>query len=167
MPVVLAVPAAYWAAGALGLGAAGTVWWMSPAGEPARKATARALTNAVSRSDTRTCHECNETCPVCGLGPNPTPGHTPDYVTQNRKPLDRETILAGHARATGVDPVQGAAVYRDPATGGYIHRDNFHVGRAAHLETYDRRGNPTGTRCPHCGRTISSTPPPGHRPLRL
>ena len=46
--------------------------------------------------------------------------------------------------------VKGSRVWGKP-DGSYIHRDTLHVGMAAELETYNRRGKHTGSICPHCG----------------
>ena len=156
MALFLGIPVAYWAIGALGAGTAGQIWWSSPAGAPARRATERALTDAFSRTRSRTCDNC-EPCPVCSQGTNPTPGRTPQYVLDNRRPIDSETILAGYA-PTNEPMVKGASVYQLPG-GGFVHRDTKRVGRAAELETYDRSRRHTGTICPHCGRPRSGPVP--------
>lgn len=79
----------------------------------------------------------------------------PDYVKDNRPPLDGETFLRGEALASGLGlklertdlMVKGATVYRDQNS-NYYHRDTLHTGAGAEIECYDQNGNHTGTRYP-------------------
>lgn len=156
MPLPLAIPVGYWL---LGGATVATAWWVSPMGEPAREATARALSDAVSsdRATTTACHNCRP-CPVCGqMGPNNNPDDIPDWVRDNRTPLDREVGLNGFRR-TSLPPFQGARIYHHPE-GGYVYRDNFHTGRGSHLERFDRRGRHIGEFCPLCGRQTGPADP--------
>lgn len=133
----------------------GGALWMSPAGEPARKATEKALTNAFSGS--RTCEECKR-CPVCGQMTQHERPDVPQYVKDNTIPTDDGTILGGMTKAAGVSPMKGATVYQ-MRDGGYAHRDTFHTGKGAEIETYDKNGNHTGTICPNCGQRTGGPDP--------
>jgi len=96
-------------------------------------------------------NEKPEKCPVCRTGINPTPGRTPAYLgPPPRSPTDAETIppLSVYTRTSMI--VKQARVWERP-DGSYIHRDTFHKGMAAELETYDRRGRHLGSICPQCG----------------
>jgi hypothetical protein len=54
----------------------------------------------------------------------------------------------------------GARVWKG-ADGNYYCRDTFHVGSAAEIETYDKRGKHLGAVCPHCGTMIPNSQVPG------
>ncbi|KYG08808.1 hypothetical protein BE21_21365 [Sorangium cellulosum] len=155
-PIVIGgIALADWVMGGVLLGGA---LWMSPAGKPARDATEKAITKALSGSQSGTCEECSRNCPVCG---QPTPYHwpdVPDYVKYNLVPSDDRTILGGMVKAAGVAPVKGATVYK-MRDGGYAHRDTFHSGKGAEIETYDKNGNHTGTICPNCGQRTGEADP--------
>lgn len=92
-----------------------------------------------------------EKCPVCGTGFNPTPGRRPAYLgPPPRAPTDDETIPPLNVYTRTKKIVKQARVW-ERLDGTYIHRDTFHKGMAAELETYDRRGRHTGSICPQCG----------------
>ncbi|MFB6472352.1 MULTISPECIES: polymorphic toxin-type HINT domain-containing protein [Paenibacillus] len=68
---------------------------------------------------------------------------TPDFIKNNRVPIDKETALGnGSFTKTKMNPVKGAQVYRNGDK--YYHRDIFHSGKGSHLEVYDKRGNHIG-----------------------
>lgn len=79
----------------------------------------------------------------------------PDYVRDNRPPLDSETFLGNKELASGLGlilertdlRVKGATVYHDQH-GNYYHRDTLHTGPGAEIECYDQNGNHIGTRYP-------------------
>lgn len=106
------------------------------------------------------CPEEKKKCPVCGKPALPSqmvsqapPYIPPQYPFPGRTPIDKETILAGpgFTRKKGVVQ-QGAQVYEGPG-GQLYYRDNFHVGNAAEIEVFDRRGKKhQGTVCPNCGQ---------------
>jgi hypothetical protein len=64
-------------------------------------------------------------------------------------PKDSETLppLTAFKRTSFI--VKGARVYETAAD--FRHLDTLHKGRAAEVETYDKRGNHLGAICPHCG----------------
>lgn len=155
VPLVIGgIAAADWLMGGALLGGA---LWMSPAGKPAREATEKALTNTFSGRQSRTCEECRR-CPVCGRQTPHNWPDEPDYVKNNYVPSDDRTILGGMEKASGVSPMKGATVYK-MRDGGYAHRDTFHSGKGAEIETYDKNGNHTGTICPNCGQRTGGADP--------
>ena len=105
------------------------------------------------------CPKKRKKCPVCGqlVLPGQMVSETPAYVPPQcpipgRKPQDKETILGrpDFVRMKGVR-WDGAQVYRGSDDRLY-YRDNFHVGNAAQIEVFDKRGkNHLGKVCPNCG----------------
>jgi hypothetical protein len=80
----------------------------------------------------------------------------PEFIKQNRIPLDRETILhSANFRKTKINPVKGAQVYTDGKS--FYHRDTLHTGKRAHLETYNKQGIHLGEADPITGRLIPNT----------
>lgn len=84
-------------------------------------------------------------------GANAVPG----YVKDKRVPFDKETILSNGEYKKINRKIKGAQVYeRD---GKYYYRDTFHVGEAAHLEVFDKRGKHLGEANPLTGELIPGT----------
>jgi hypothetical protein len=80
----------------------------------------------------------------------------PDYISGNRIPLDRDTILVSKEfTKTKIPRVNGAAVYKH--RNRYYHRDTFHEGKGAHLEVYDSRGRHLGEAHPQTGELLPNT----------
>lgn len=72
----------------------------------------------------------------------------PAYVTENRTPLDSETILADESRFTRTGrKQQGREVYVDK-DGKQHYVDNFHKGAGSEIEVFDSRGKHLGTITP-------------------
>ncbi len=80
----------------------------------------------------------------------------PEFVQQNRIPLDRETILhSTHFKKTKITPVKGAQVYTKDNL--LYHRDTLHKGKGAHLEVYNKQGIHLGEADPITGQLIQNT----------
>jgi hypothetical protein len=113
---------------------------------------------------TKECEKEKEKCPVCGRGPNPTPGLIPPYLLAipPRAPKDWETNppLTSYKRTKMF--VHSARVYEAPS-GYYYHVDTFHKGRSSEVEVYDRRGKHLGAICPHCGSWIPDSKVEGRK----
>jgi len=78
----------------------------------------------------------------------------PAFITENRIPLDNETILSDSNRFTRTNRrVKGATVYRD-IEGRFYHRDTLHTGAAAQIEYYDAEGSHLGVLNPITGDVI-------------
>jgi len=82
-------------------------------------------------------------------------GEVPDYVKDNRVPLDRETVLDGKDYKKTDNKVKGAQVYKKGDY--YYYRDTFHTGEASHLEVFDKRGKHIGEANPRTGELIPGT----------
>ena len=81
---------------------------------------------------------------------------TPEFIQQNRIPLDRETILHNASfQKTKIPPVKGAQVYTKDNL--FYHRDTFHKGKGAHLEVYNKKGIHLGEASPITGNLIPNT----------
>ena len=81
--------------------------------------------------------------------------NVPDYIKEDRVPIDKETILgSGDYKRTNMTN-KGARVYEKD--GMYYCRDTFHTGEAAHLEVFDRFGNHIGEANPLTGKIIQGT----------
>ncbi|HLJ31661.1 MAG TPA: hypothetical protein VKU36_04440 [Candidatus Babeliales bacterium] len=81
---------------------------------------------------------------------------TPEFIQQNRIPLDRETILHNELfKKTKITPVKGAQVYNKDNL--FYHRDTFHKGKGAHLEVYNKQGIHLGEANPLTGQLIPNT----------
>ena len=79
-----------------------------------------------------------------------------DFIKNNRTPLDNETILKSKKFVkTKIPTVKGAIVYKKENK--YYHRDTFHIGKAAHLEAYDIRGEHIGEADAITGELIPNT----------
>ncbi|WP_310889503.1 hypothetical protein, partial [Clostridium estertheticum] len=85
-------------------------------------------------------------------------GKDPDYVKDNRVPLDKETVLGGKDYNKTSIKVKGAQVYKKGEY--YYYRDTFHTGEASHLEVFDKRGKHVGEANPQTGGLISGTADP-------
>ncbi|GAA3408999.1 hypothetical protein GCM10020370_47220 [Paenibacillus hodogayensis] len=84
---------------------------------------------------------------------------TPDFITNNRVPIDKETALGnGTFTKTKISPVKGAQIYKNGDN--YYHRDTFHTGEGSHLEVYDKRGNHLGEADVLTGKLIPGTRDP-------
>ena len=83
---------------------------------------------------------------------------TPDYIKDNRVPLDKETILSGKEYQKTKTKVKGAQVYKYGEN--YYYRDTFHTGEASHLEVFDKWGNHLGEANPLTGDLIPRTADP-------
>jgi hypothetical protein len=87
---------------------------------------------------------------------------TPDFITNNRVPIDKETALGnGTYTKTKISPVKGAQVYKKGDN--YYHRDTFHTGEGSHIEVYDKRGNHVGEADVLTGELIPGTRDPDKR----
>ena len=84
--------------------------------------------------------------------------NVPDYINDNRVPLDKETILSSKDYIKTNFKVKGAQVYRKGDK--YYCRDTFHKGEEAHLEVFDKRGNHLGEANPQTGEIIPGTADP-------
>ncbi len=82
----------------------------------------------------------------------------PDYIKDNRVPLDKETALSGKEYQKTNIKVKGAQVYKNGDK--YYYRDTFHTGEASHLEVFDKRGNHIGEANPQTGELIPGTADP-------
>ncbi|CDG36446.1 Hedgehog/intein hint domain protein [Acetivibrio thermocellus BC1] len=82
----------------------------------------------------------------------------PDYIKDNRVPLDKETVLNSKEYQKTNIKVKGAQVYKKGDK--YYYRDTFHTGEAAHLEVFDKRGNHIGEANPLTGELIPGTADP-------
>ena len=79
----------------------------------------------------------------------------PDYIKDNRVPIDKETILRKKEYQKTNIKVKGAQVYKNGDK--YYYRDTFHTGEAAHLEVFDKNGNHIGEANPQTGELIPGT----------
>ena len=81
---------------------------------------------------------------------------TPDFITENRVPIDKETILHDSSfQKTNIPKVKGATVY---SKGDFLyHRDTFHRGKGAHLEVYTQQGKHLGEADIFTGKLIPDT----------
>ncbi|WP_242951441.1 hypothetical protein [Clostridium kluyveri] len=86
---------------------------------------------------------------------NKGPGKAPDYIKDNRVPLDKETVLSSKDYKKTNIKVKGAQVYKNGDN--YYYRDTFHTGEASHLEVFDKRGNHIGEANPQTGELIPET----------
>lgn len=65
--------------------------------------------------------------------------HIPQFIKEDRVPLDKETVLISALfKKTKIPSVKGARVYTKDNL--FYHRDTFHTGQSAHLEVYNKRG---------------------------
>lgn len=72
----------------------------------------------------------------------------PDYVRENRTPLDSETVLADDSRFSRTGKKQqGREVYVD-GDGKQYYVDNYHTGKGSEIEVFDSRGKHLGTISP-------------------
>ncbi|MCI8508762.1 MAG: hypothetical protein HFJ06_09405 [Lachnospiraceae bacterium] len=78
-----------------------------------------------------------------------------DYITDNRVPLDNETILGNGTFQKTKIRVKGATVYKKGNR--YYYRDTFHTGESAHLEVFDKSGNHLGEADPKTGEIRPGT----------
>ncbi|MDF2804822.1 MAG: Hedgehog/intein hint domain protein, partial [Anaerocolumna sp.] len=85
-------------------------------------------------------------------------GEAPDYIKDNRVPLDKETILSSKDYSKTNIKYKGAQVYKNGDK--YYYRDTFHTGEAAHLEVFDKRGNHIGEANPQTGELMPGTADP-------
>ncbi len=80
----------------------------------------------------------------------------PEFIQQNRIPLDREIVLhSTHFKKTKIAPVKGAQVYTKDNL--FYHRDTLHRGKGAHLEVYNKQGIHLGEADPITGQLIKNT----------
>lgn len=80
----------------------------------------------------------------------------PDYIKDNRVPLDHETILSSPKFIkTNIVEGKGSKVYK--YDGKYYHRDTLHKGKGAHLEVYNYQGKHLGKADPLTGELILNT----------
>ncbi|CAA6806272.1 MAG: Cytotoxic [uncultured Campylobacterales bacterium] len=79
-------------------------------------------------------------------------GKTPDYIKDNRKLIDSDTVLVDKTKYTKIGRTgpKGSQIYKDK-NGNYYHRDTLHVGKGAELEVYDKSGKHIGTADPLTG----------------
>ncbi|WP_264850250.1 peptidoglycan-binding protein [Clostridium omnivorum] len=82
----------------------------------------------------------------------------PDYIKDNRVPIDKETVLSSKDYIKTNIKVKGAQVYKKGDN--YYYRDTFHTGEASHLEVFDKRGNHIGEANPQTGELIPGTADP-------
>ena len=85
-------------------------------------------------------------------------GEAPNYIKDNRVPLDKETVLSSKDYSKTNIKVKGAQVYKNGDK--YYYRDTFHTGEASHLEVFDKRGNHIGEANPQTGELIPGTADP-------
>ena len=78
-----------------------------------------------------------------------------DYITDNRVPMDNETILGSGTFQKTKMRVKGAVVYKKGNR--YYYRDTFHTGKSAHLEVFDKSGNHLGEADPKTGELRPGT----------
>ena len=78
-----------------------------------------------------------------------------DYITDNRVPMDSETILGSGTFQKTKIRVKGATVYKKGNR--YYYRDTFHTGKSAHLEVFDKSGNHLGEADPKTGELRPGT----------
>ncbi|EKQ57371.1 peptidoglycan-binding protein, partial [Clostridium sp. Maddingley MBC34-26] len=96
---------------------------------------------------------------VCKANPSTQgAGKAPDYIKDNRVPLDKETVLSSKDYTKTNIKVKGAQVYKNGDN--YYYRDTFHTGEASHLEVFDKRGNHIGEANPQTGELIPGTADP-------
>lgn len=93
-----------------------------------------------------------------GSGGGQGGNNTPDYIKDNRVPLDKETALNGKEYQKTKIKVKGAQVYKKDDK--YYYRDTLHKGEASHLEVFDKRGNHIGEANPQTGQLIPGTADP-------
>lgn len=79
----------------------------------------------------------------------------PEFIRDNRVPLDHETILNSNMFEKTSMQVKGARVYKKD--GLFYHRDTLHRGKGAHLEVYNKQGKHLGIADPITGELISGT----------
>ena len=75
-----------------------------------------------------------------------------EFITENRVPLDRETVLNTSDYVKTKNKVKGASVYKKGDK--YFYRDTLHKGERAHLEVFDKKGNHIGEANPLTGEII-------------
>ncbi len=80
---------------------------------------------------------------------------TPNYIKENRVPLDKETILSNNKYQKTKMRVKGAQVYKSGDR--FYYRDTFHSGESAHLEVFGKKGNHLGEANPLTGELIAGT----------
>lgn len=73
----------------------------------------------------------------------------PNYIKENRVPLDKETVLKGQDYQKTGKKIKGAQIYKKGNQ--YYYRDTFHIGESAHLEVFDKRGKHLGEADPLTG----------------
>jgi hypothetical protein len=80
----------------------------------------------------------------------------PEFIRDNRVPIDRETILSCPSfEKTKITPVKGAQIYKKNQQ--FYHRDTLHRGKGAHLEVYNKNGKHLGEADPVSGQLIKKT----------
>ncbi len=84
-----------------------------------------------------------------------------DYITDNRVPMDNETILGNGTFQKTKIRVKGATVYKKGNR--YYYRDTFHTGESAHLEVFDKSGNHLGEADPKTGEIRSGIADPSKK----
>ena len=93
-----------------------------------------------------------------GVKNNTESGEIPDYVKDDRVPLDKETVLTNKEYKKTKFKIKGAQVYKKGEQ--YYYRDTFHKGKAAHLEVFNKRGIHIGEADPLTGNIIPNTADP-------
>jgi hypothetical protein len=87
--------------------------------------------------------------------------HNADYVSENRVPQDRETVLGDRKKFSRTNiREKGASVYKGD-DGKYYHRDTLHTGKGAELEVYNSRGQHIGVADPLTGQIRPGSAIPG------
>lgn len=92
--------------------------------------------------------------------PNWKPANTYKF-TENRPPIDSETILKDKSYIPTNKTFQGAKIYTKD--GKFYHRDNFHRGVASHLEVYNKQGTHLGEADIETGKIIPGTADPNKK----
>ena len=92
--------------------------------------------------------------------PNWKPSNNNKF-TENRPPIDSETILKDKSYIPTNRTFQGAKIYTK--NGKFYHRDNFHRGEASHLEVYNKHGKHLGEADINTGEIIPGTADPNKK----
>ena len=81
--------------------------------------------------------------------------HDIEFISENRVPLDRETILSSSDYVKTKNKVKGAVVYKKGDK--YYYRDTLHKGKRAHIEVFDKKGKHLGEANPLTGKLLENS----------
>lgn len=94
-------------------------------------------------------------------GNNYSSSTKPPWETDDRVPLDRETILNDKSFKKTSKKYKGATIYEKD--GKRYYRDTFHRGKASHLEVFDKSGKHLGEADPVTGTLKPNTADPNKK----